>query len=183
LPAISVQPPFTGIWDKYGVANPRNHNSVAGGDWAADLYRAPNSVIKVRAYPTSGRGAVRYYVAAETSACRSRTDGGRAVKIDFYISSTKVGSAWYLHLANVPTGVRAGAWLSHGAVLGYTSRFTRSPCYDVPDDAGVHIHFELISDVHWACYINRRSGTSFEYYGVIGRIGGEYARGPRAACP
>ncbi len=182
-PAINVQPPFSGYWDKYGLSGPAIHRPVTGADWAVDMYRSPGSTVRVRAFPVSGSGSVAYRIAAVTRACASGVyaNGGNAVKVEFHYGGYLVGHAWYLHLANVP--VQAGQWVGHGALLGYTARFTQNACYDVPNDAGVHVHFELYSSRHHACYIRRSAGTWVDYWKVIGKIGGNYASTTMTACP
>lgn len=183
FPGVNVQPPCTGYWDKFGGSSPRNHHIVVGGDWSVDYFCSPGTAAQARAWPVSQQGAVAYRIAQVSRACRSGnySMGGDAVKVEFHYGGYNVGFAWFLHLARVQ--VQAGQWVGHGATLGYTSRFTRNSCYDVSNDGGVHTHFELTSNRHWACYINRGAGARVNYWDVIGRIGGDYARTTRQACP
>ncbi len=183
LPAVNVQPPFSGYWDRFGYAPPSSHHIVYGGDWSVDMYRSPGSTVRVRAWPVSQQGGVAYRIAEVRRACGSGvySHGGNRVKVDFHYAGKHIGHAWYAHLANV--AVAPGQWVPHGALLGYTARFTYSSCYKVTSDAGVHVHFELFSNRHYACYIRRSAGAWVDYWGVIGRIGGSYAYAIRRACP
>ncbi len=184
LPAINVQPPLSGTWDRFGIAGPADHHIPfgRGEDWSVDVYQNPGYTVRTRAWPVSQQGAVQYRIAAVTSACRdSKVNGGSAVKVEFYYGDQNVGWAWYAHLDRVQ--VRAGQWVGHAAILGYTAKFPRSDCYDVEDVNGVHVHFELGSNRHYACYINRPAGARMNYWGVIGRIGGDYGHRFKTACP
>ena len=186
LPAINVQPPFSGAWDRFGLTHPTDTtHALIWGDWSVDAYRQPGSTVRVRAYPVSRQGAVAYRIAAKQRACKTNNyaDGGDAVKVEFHYGGHYVGFAWYLHLANVQVAV--GQWVPHAAVLGYTAAFNYgawSDCYQVTGDDGVHVHFELYSNRHYACYIPRARNHWMQYYYRIGIIGGDYAHTKRAAC-
>ncbi|MEH0934028.1 hypothetical protein [Micromonospora psammae] len=183
LPGVNIQPPFSGWWDRYGVAGASYHHRPYGGDWAVDMYRAPGETVSTRAWPVSQQGAVSYRIADVRLACRSGVyaDGGYVVTVEFHYGGHYVGWAKYAHLANVQVG--AGQWVSHGAVLGYTDRFRYSSCYNVSNNDGVHVHFEAYSNSNYACYINRPAGAWVDYWGVIGRIGSGYAYGFGKPCP
>ena len=183
LPAINVQPPLSGTWDRFNVAGPAIHHIPFGKeDWSVDVYQKPDYTVRVRAWPVSQQGAVQYRIADVKSACKNpNVDGGSAVKVEFHYAGHYVGWAWYAHLANVQ--VHKDEWVKHAAVLGYTKKFPESSCYDVQDVNGVHVHFELGSNRHFACYIPRPAGAWMNYWGVIGRIGGDFAHQTRSACP
>lgn len=184
LPGVNIQPPFSGYWDRFGGTSPAaGHHRPFGGDLAFDFYRGPGAGIKVRAWPVSQVGAVSYRVAAVQAACRSGliADGGYAVKVEFHYGGHNVGHAWYVHVDRPQ--VTAGQWIGHAATIGYTSRFRYSSCYQVNTDTGVHVHQEYYSNRHYACFIRRPAGAWVDYWGVLGRVGGNYAWGANAACP
>lgn len=187
LPGVVVQPPMSGYWDRFGASPPTSHHRPFGGDFAVDFHRNPGTddTVRVRAYPASGSGSVRYRIDDVRMACKSgvHADGGRAVKVGFFIGDTRVGHAWYVHLDRVPSTIKAGSWVSHAAVVGYISRFKETTCYDVSSNDGVHVHLEYYSNRHYACWISRPAGTWVDYWGAVAKVGGNYRPTSTGPCP
>jgi murein DD-endopeptidase MepM/ murein hydrolase activator NlpD len=79
--------------------------------------------------------------------------------------------------------VRAGQWVSHGQTLGTLAKYGYSACYQVNNNDGVHVHLEVYSNRHYACFVSGSPDVPVTYWGVIGRLGGHYADRAHAACP
>jgi hypothetical protein len=184
LPTIQIQPPGSGYWDRFGLANPATHHIIYGADWATDFYMSPGSTVRVRAYPAYQVGSVKYHIATVggvTNTCRVGY-AGKTVKVEFYFNGVLVGWAAYAHLDRVP--VWNSEWVPHATLLGYTRQWTYSSCYQVSKATGVHVHFELYTRGvgHYACWYARPAGTWVNYWGKIGRIGGNTPTTKRS-CP
>lgn len=108
-------------------------------------------------------------------------DGGYVVKLEAKNAATGVviGRADLMHVASPQ--VTAGAVVGPWTTLGYLSRFRYSSCYQVSNDAGVHVHAEFIDAHKYSCYIWRGNGAAINENTTIGRSGAHYG-GQRAAC-
>ncbi|MFF0723107.1 hypothetical protein [Micromonospora sp. NPDC003816] len=182
VPTVIVQPPGSGYWNRFNSVNPATHHIIWTADWATDFYMGAGMTVRTRAYPESQVGAVQYRIASVTNTCKAPNNAGKTVQVEFWYNGVLAGWAYYAHLDAVP--VSAGQWVAHAAILGYTKRWTKSSCYDVTTDEGVHVHFELFTkgDGHYACWYARPAGTWVDYWGVIGRIGYNTPTSKRS-CP
>ena len=183
LPALNVQPPFSGTWNRFGDVAPPQHRPLFGGDGATDVYAAAGTAVQVRAWPVSQQGAVQYKVVGIQNTCANAANqGGQAVRVEFYYNGVDVGWALYGHLDRLQVSV--GQWVPHGQTLGFLRQWSYNSCYAVSNANGVHTHMEVYSNRNWACYLARPSNTHLDYWGVIGRTGGNWpAEGGGAACP
>ncbi|MBU1228072.1 MAG: hypothetical protein KJ698_12785 [Actinobacteria bacterium] len=171
--------PFTGWWDRFGLAHPRFHGTSTG-NWATDLYERAGT--KVRAHVWAPRKAdLRLEVASVTSstACPS---SGRQVKIDVYLGSSKIGWVAYVHLASVRAGVVPGATIDPGAVVGELARWPYSSCWQVTSDTGIHTHHAEYNYHGYSCYAPRESGARIGRGRWIGSLGATTASGNKQAC-
>jgi hypothetical protein len=173
VPTVQIQPPGSGYWNRfnYSSVDPANHHIIWTADWSTDFYMAAGMTVRTRAWPASQVGAVQYRIASVSNTCASPNYAGKTVKVEFWYNSVLAGWAYYAHLDAVQ--VAANTWVAHAAILGYTKRWSNSPCYQVNTAEGVHVHFELFTrgDGHLACWYARPAGTWVDYWGVIGRIG------------
>lgn len=182
LPALNVQPPFSGTWNRFNTVNPPQHSPLFGGDWATDVYAPAGTAVQVRAWPVSQQGAVQYKVVGIQNTCGNPANvAGQAVRVEFFYQGIDVGWALYGHLDRVQVSV--GQWIGHGQTLGYLRQWNNSSCWQVNNGDGVHTHMEVYSNRNFACYIARPWGAHLDYWGVIGRTGGNFARQRSATCP
>jgi len=222
LPAVWIGSPvnghwptneYHGAWDCYlSTAYPSDrcslpyahHSFYYGdkylGDWAADLQGVTTSTpVKVFAAPENTALTITAKVANVTYACAARSGetsaqrlarGGRAVVVAFYNGSTKIGTAKYVHI-NPVSGITTGATIPRwNKTIGYPGSYKAGSCW-----GGVHVHFEMTSWLHYACYNKgyyprptsstdlKHAPSTIKESNFIGYIGGNYASGPRKMCP
>jgi hypothetical protein len=137
-----------------------HHTTYAGdpyrGDWAADLQGVSTGTpVKVFAAPKNTALNLRARVDNVTYACAARSGetsaarlarGGHVVVVGFYVGTTKIGTAKYMHIRPA-TGIARGTWIPRwNKVIGYPGSYMRNSCW-----GGVHVHFEMTSWVHYAC--------------------------------
>jgi len=165
--AVQLGMPFTGGWSTY--VNPATHPVYFGGSgttWATDLYAVPGTPVK--AVTASGSATFRVTSAGALVNCfnssNQRVSAGDYVLADVFVNGSKVGVALWEHL-NGRT-VSAGATFGSGTILGYTAMWGWSSCWQVNNNAGVHVHFEASG-----CYIARSSGAVLSEGTAIGRMG------------
>ena len=181
-PAARVGAPFGGTWDRFGLANPRNHTPVFGGDLAFDYYGAQGQTVRAFLGTTVPFAGLTARVGDVRPTCRSGViaDGGYTVRVD--VSNTNgqsVGRIYYGHLQN-PLGVGAGVpW---GQPLGTLHQFRNNSCYQVSTAAGIHTHMEIYSSSGWACYVDRPAGTGLGENAALGFFGFTSWRST-VACP
>ena len=150
------------------------------GDWAADLQHvAVGQPVVLYAAPQNTSLSVTAKVAAVGPACGSGVIayGGYRVTVNLYTGSTYIGSVTYAHInPKVSQGQVISRW---GTTLGTVGSYTSNSCW-----GGVHVHVQLYSAHNYACY-NRgwHPGQQMYAKNFIGFIGGNYASGPRQACP
>ncbi|MEU5529358.1 hypothetical protein ABZ744_20715 [Micromonospora chersina] len=159
-PAARLGAPFGGTWDRFGIANPRNHAPVFGGDLAFDYYGSEGQAVRAYIGTTPPFAGLIAKVGAVQPTCRSGViaDGGYAVRVD--VTNTlgqNVGKVWYGHLLNVPP---AGTGVGWGTVLGTLHQFPYNSCYQVNTASGIHTHMETYSSSGWACWVDRPANTS-----------------------
>src|SRR5262245_33637241 len=81
LPTIQVQPPGSGYWDRFGLANPATHHIIWGANWATDFYMPAGWDVRTRAYPASQVGSVKYRIASVSNTCLAPNSAGKTVKV------------------------------------------------------------------------------------------------------
>ncbi len=207
----------SGTWDCYlsttypsdKCSLPYAHHSFSYGDpyvgdWAADLQGVTTSTpVKVFAAPQNTALTITAKVVNVTYACAARSGetsaqrlarGGRAVVVGFYNGSTKIGTAKYVHI-NPVSGITTGATISRwNKTIGYpflkSSTVNSYGCW-----YGIHVHFEMTSWLHYACYNKgyyprptslsdlTHSPSTIHESNFVGFIGGNYASAPRKMCP
>ena len=179
--AVWIGSPVNGIWAWVTSSLPANHHIVYGGDWSVDLPTGGGQDVILYAAPQYSSLSVTTVVEEVAPACGSGriSDGGYRVAVGIYNGSSKIGRAVYAHInPSVSAGQTISRW---GTKLGTVGSYRHDPygCWD-----GEHVHFELYSQAHYACF-NR--GFAFRQAvsrtNFIGYTGGNFANGPRAACP
>jgi hypothetical protein len=168
--------PFDGVIDRWGGASPWNHHRVVGGNWSADLY-APSGTPVAFHERTGAVGRV----AAMGSSCRASSDptyGGWQIQIDLSdaTSGASLGTVFFLHVGN--PSVKVGQTVRDGATLGSTYQWPYTSCYQVSNDGGTHVHFEVRSAAGSSCFA--RDGGAVGRGVGIARLGAGDAFG---LCP
>jgi hypothetical protein len=191
-PAIWVGSPVDATWglpDDASTTPAGPHHLLANADpsndWAVDLtnvgsdravyiYAAPND--------TSLNDRISATVTQITASCRNG-GGGQMITVEFYLDgSLPVGSATYAHLDLDPSmyvGRPVSRW---GTYLGQAGNsFASDPnCW-----TGPHVHLELRSDRHYACWNRGYSDPGHPLYrtNFVGFVGGDYAGDRHQPCP
>lgn len=123
----------------------------------------------------------RVVAIARACASGSLADGGSRVTVEAVDTTTNevLGRADIAHVdrVQVSVGQQLGGWTP----IGFTSRFRNNSCYQVSNDAGVHVHLELINRHRYACWIPRGYNTGLTDLTPIGRVGAHYTA-QRATC-
>lgn len=188
---VDLWTPLVGgsAWARTGGTEPAAHHIVYSNwgyqnDWSVDIFSGPGTrVVSPFGSKASNGQAMTVRVVSVGAGCASGNlaDGGSVVKLEATNSATGVvlGRADLMHVANPQVG--PGAVVGPWTTLGYTSRFRYSNCYQVSNDAGVHVHAEFINAHRYSCYIWRSNGAGVNENTVIGRVGVHYG-GQRAAC-
>jgi hypothetical protein len=170
------------------------------GDWAADLQGVSTSTpVKVFAAPQNTALSINARIENVKYACAARPGessasrlarGGKAVVVGFYHGSTKIGTAKYVHIKPVSSVYPGKGIKRWNRIIGYPGNYTVNSCW-----GGVHVHFEMTSWVHYACYNKgyypRPTSSSalthapsiIHESNFLGFIGGNYASSPRKRCP
>lgn len=193
LPAVWVGAPFEGNWPgsdgcsgatfpSYSCSLPIVHWWLASppapaGDWAVDIRGATaGEAVYLYAAPQQEGVSITAKVEYVGAACQS-ANGGSQVRVAFYNGSTKVGRATYAHVvSSVSTGQTINRW---GTKLGTVWSGSPSSCW-----TGPHVHFQLYSEANYACYNKGwRPGQVMHKSNFVGYTGGNFASGPRKACP
>lgn len=180
-PTARVEMPFTGGFDRFGHSHPAWHRLVYDGDWSTDLYATPGT--QIRANVDSSNHDVRLRVDHVRPGCASgvAADGGYEVRASVISGGQDIGWVSWMHVSSPQAS--AGQTLSPGALLGTTSRFRYSSCYQVTTEQGAHVHLEVGNEQADACYLDHASGTELSSGALIGKMGGSYASGIRTVCP
>lgn len=169
--------PFTGWWDRYGVAHPSYHPPSGGAgqpDWAVDIYQGAGTQVRPR---MSGPN-LALKVALVRATCGS---AGQTVVLDVHTNGEWVGSTTYGHLANV--AVSAGQWISPDTVIGQLSQWSyQSGCWEVSSSGGIHTHVTGYNRQSYSCYHDPGSGSYLGDGHAIGIVGGAYATAARSRC-
>ncbi|MEU4533148.1 hypothetical protein AB0F49_33410 [Micromonospora ureilytica] len=159
LPAARVGAPFGGSWDRFSIANPRNHTPVFGGDLAFDYYGGQGQTVRAYIGTTAPFAGLIARVGAVGPTCRSGVidDGGYAVRVDVTnTNGQNVGRIWYGHLLGVPA---VGTGVGWGTPLGTLHQFRNNSCYQVSSASGIHTHMETYSSSGYACWVDRPTNT------------------------
>lgn len=167
--------PFTGWWDRYGIAHPSYH---AGGstsvDWAVDIYQGAGTHVRPR---MSGPG-LALKVSSVRPTCGS---AGHTVTIDVHTNGQYVGVVRYGHLAGVT--VSAEQWIAPDTVIGQLSQYGyQAGCWEVTSAGGVHTHVTSYNLRGYSCYHDVGSGAYLGEGHAIGIVGGNYAAGRQLPC-
>jgi hypothetical protein len=184
LPAVWIGAPAAGHWPSAsgcvagrvwsGCSLPSGHWTPVRGDWAVDLRIPGNQSVYLYAAPQNTSLSISARIESVTATC-----AGQTVKVALYNGATKVGWVSYTHIR---AAVTAGRWVSRwGTKLGTvgTGYAPNSSCW-----TGPHVHLEMYSQHAYACYNKGwRPGQAFKSTNFLGFIGGNYASGPRRACP
>ncbi|HEY0640731.1 MAG TPA: hypothetical protein VGD67_24130 [Pseudonocardiaceae bacterium] len=177
-------------WAWGAVVAPPSHHIVYSNwgwmnDWSMDIFaRAPGRpVVTPFAYRTSGGHVVSSTVVGIAPGCASGNlaDGGYRVTIEARntVTGEVLARADLMHLTSlqVAVGQQLGGWTT----IGYTSRFRYSSCYQVTDDSGIHVHFEVVNLHRYACWTAHGYGAPLTELTVIGAAATHYD-GQRARC-
>jgi len=204
LTEVEPTAPFSGWWDRFGLAHPSVHHRVecstqapgyysyrplcdsryGPGDWSVDYYNLPWTTVRFRA-------RMRYLrpfharVWAIYPTC-SNAEGGWTVVVHLWVQDDDGYYSWegwvsYGHLDNVQ--VLPFQVIYPGQVLGQLRKWSYSACYQVTTDAGVHTHHEEWNTHRYACYVPYSSGAYlYEAYHALGIVGSTSYSGPRQPC-
>lgn len=177
-PAAWVRMPFDGYWDRFGLAHPSRHPT--GGHWAVDVYAAPGTAVRARFGAPAG---VRVQLRVNSVYPTCSRAGGRTVTLDVYGNGAKLGWVAYAHLGGIPAWVRAGASIPLGSQLGMLGRWPyERGCWEVLNDAGVHLHLAAADYSGYACYRSLASGELYVAGVRLGKVGRTPATGIKQAC-
>ena len=149
-----------------------------------DIYRGPGSAIVSPFGSKASNGTpLRISVVGLAAGCATGNiaDGGYRMTLEAVnpTNGNVLGRADVMHVSNPQVGV--GAVVGPWTVLGYTSRFRYTSCYQVSTDSGVHVHVEAANQHRYSCYIWRANGSGIDENTVIGRVAVHYG-GQRARC-
>jgi len=152
-------------------------------DWAADDQGVvQNEPVMLFAAPVNGGYTVSAHIDTVGPACASGviSQGGYRVTVGIYAGSTKIGTVTYAHINPL---VSAGQWVSRwGTEIGTVGgKYTVGACW-----TGVHVHIEMANRHNYSCFSNifvKYPGAKLTQTNFQGYLGGDYASGPRQACP
>lgn len=178
--------PFTGYWDRFGVAHPSSHPTPWGGDWSVDYYSAPGTPGSFYASSSAGY-SVYGIVSAVSGSCSNRLVwAGYMYRVD--VHDTGLGYRGWVLYAHVQDTYGAtwyrlqpGQQVTNGSGIGWTERWSYSSCYQATNDAGVHWHLEAYQPTHYACWYPYQSGTGLAQGAVLGAVGSNAVRA-KAPC-
>lgn len=187
---VHVRAPFTGYWDRFGLADPSSHSpGYWGGDWATDFYQASGT--EGRWYASSSVGSsIAATVADRRNTCNKSSweDAGVSYKISLTDSSGYLGWFSWNHV-HPQTAAGYGYWLgfgaslSNGMLIGTTHQYDyQAGCWEVSTPGGVHWHIVAYNEHNYACYYPHSSGTLLsQQTDILGAVGAN-ATGPGQAC-
>lgn len=173
----------------YGVSPPGHHIVYTNwgwlSDWSMDIFaRAPGrAIVTPFGYRTTAGHVVSSTVVGIGPGCASGNlaDGGYRVTIEARdtVTGEVLARADLMHVANpqVWIGQQLGGWTP----IGYTSRFRYSSCYQVVDDNGIHVHFEVVNWHRYACWYQYGYSAPLTELTAIGAAATHYG-GQRARC-
>lgn len=179
-PSVWVGSPIEGRWSPYesaathhllGRTNPTN-------DFAIDLVASAGQGVVLYAAPQISSTVVTARVDTVASPACMTGGGGSYVTVGFYVSGQRIGSATYAHINPIVSeGQIVNRW---GTTLGTVGAFTvDQACW-----TGPHVHFEMYSTHHYACYNGSFAlGQAIYRSNFVGYTGGDRASRQHAACP
>jgi hypothetical protein len=74
-------------------------------------------------------------------------------------------------------GQQIGGWTT----IGYSHRFRYSGCYQVSNDSGIHVHFEVVNYHRYACWYGYSYNAGLTPLTAIGAAATHYGT-QRASC-
>lgn len=173
--------PIDGGWDAGPPSPPSVHhflgNPTDQGDWALDIGGTGDVLVYIA--PDNGAPDVTTRVDQIGAACSGGANGAQFVTVGIYQSDgQRIGSAIYGHVyTSLTVGSPVNRW---GGKVGTvaTGLPYNSACW-----TGPHVHFQLYSNVHYACYNNTYAHEQWVYRSnFLGRTGGNVASGYRQPC-
>lgn len=177
-PQVWVGSPVDGSWSRSEGAATHHWlaNASDQGDWAVDLEANAGQPAFLYAAPQNGSDTITARVDQVGPSCRNG-GGGSFATIGLYSGSTRVGSVTYAHLQlAVSPGQTLDRW---GALIGYVGTYS----YDESCWTGPHVHFQLYSSRHYACFNKGYTpGYPVKRTNFLGFSGGSVAGGPRQRC-
>jgi len=182
---ILIRAPFSGYWDRFGIAHPSSHHTPFGGDWGVDFYAPPGTGGTF--FIANSNGLPAYGVVADRRpSCGGKDWAGWAYRFGLYDSSGYRG--WYLvaHVSETnsigsPYYLQPGTTIYNGNFIGWTAQYNYSNCYQVTNASGVHWHIEAFQPRHYSCYFPYPSGTYLVSGQDMGAVGSN-ATAPRRPC-
>jgi len=167
--------PFSGRFanEAFKETAPGKHPHYwSGMQWATDIYAVPGTPVKAN---FSGNGiSLKVINVGGIPDCFSdsnktvKVSAGSYVTVSVSVNGQNIGSVHYQHLDVVD--LKAGAEISNGATLGITHMWTKSNCWQVNNDAGVHTHLEVGSKSGTACYMAHARGSKLGESDMIGGL-------------
>lgn len=173
----------------YEVSPPGHHIVYANwglqNDWSMDIFAraAGRPIVTPFGYQTTAGHGVSSTVVGIAPGCASGSiaDGGYRVTVEARdtVTGEVLARAELMHVdqPQVWVGQVLGGWTT----IGYTSRFRYSSCYQVSNDSGIHVHFEVINWHRYACWTSYGYGAALTELTVIGAAATHYG-GQRARC-
>jgi hypothetical protein len=171
-------PAFHGYLDANGNQKPDD------ADWSADLQIQAGTVLRMFFYaPGEDRGSrltnsLTARVDRIGDACLDPLEGGRAIRIGIFNGTNLLGRITYAHVEPIP-GLAEGDEVDWGAPFALVGNYTSNPnCW-----TEAHVHFELVTNAAYACYLRRLSpGLAVGAGRGLGILGGRPTDAPRQAC-
>jgi hypothetical protein len=171
-------PPFHDYLDANGNRRPDD------ADWSADLQIDAGALLRMFFFaPGEDRGArLRDSLTARvdriSDACLAPLEGGQAIRIGIFNGINLLGRVTYAHVEPIP-GLAEGDEVDWGAPFALVGDYPPNPnCW-----TEAHVHFELLTNAAYACYLRRLTpGLAFGAGRDLGILGGRPTDAPRQAC-
>ncbi|MBV1849408.1 M23 family metallopeptidase [Catellatospora tritici] len=176
-PAVAVGSPVDGRWGRAGEpgSTPVGGHHRLGkaqpmNQWAADLRVDAGTPVVFRVTADSGRVTAEITQIVDGDACRAG-GGGDFVTVGLYYEKTLLGRVTYAHLRR-DRKLRIGAVVAPGAVLGTVADLGGADTGGPNCWTGPHVHLELRSETHAACWRDRTPGARLREGDTVGYVSG-----------
>lgn len=167
---VEVRAPFTGFWDRFGLAPPCCHlnpsTPASGGDWATDYYQVPGTSGYWYAYSSSSMNPfVTAQVELQANTCNASSWTYAGLKYRIAVTNDSGNLGWFQYDHVDPDGgyhfIAQGSYVPQGMRLGKTFLWSyHDGCWEVNNNNGVHWHVVgLNHGLTYSCYPPYAAGT------------------------